>query len=391
MADLSEETAGAGMGMLVLVTISVFGFVTSLAMIGPLLLDLARDLEIPVGQAGLLATVMSLPWALAAPLTGVLSDRLGRRPLIVLALAGVGGSSLGAALAPHFGALLVWRFVAGIFGAFGPASLMAAVGDLFPIHRRGMAMGWVNMGFSVAAIVGVPLIGAVGGTFGWRWAFATLGVLLLLLAALVRAFFPPSRRSGAGGTVFAGYRAALRVPLLGNVLAANLLERMIFNSAALYLPPFLMLSYGLTAASVAPALALVAIGTILGTLLGGWLGDRLPKAALFVVAQVAAGGVGLVVFGQPWGLTLSIALAGAFSLANATSRPAFLALSSELSRSQRGTILGLVSLTNQGGAAFGSGIGALVIGLGTYAGLGAMLLAGGIVASLTAIPLARRR
>jgi len=42
---------------------------------------------VPLGQAGLLAAAMSLPWALGAPFTGLLSDRLGRRPMIVLALA----------------------------------------------------------------------------------------------------------------------------------------------------------------------------------------------------------------------------------------------------------------------------------------------------------------
>ena len=47
-------------------TAAILGFVTAITMIGPLLLDLSRDLDVPLGQAGLLAAAMSLPWALAA-------------------------------------------------------------------------------------------------------------------------------------------------------------------------------------------------------------------------------------------------------------------------------------------------------------------------------------
>src|SRR5258708_35851333 len=97
---------------------AVTGFAVAIAMLGPLLVDLSRELGVPLGQAGLLAAVMSLPWALGAPFTGLLSDRLGRRPLIVLALAGVGLATMAAALADSFTTLLVARFAAGVFGAF---------------------------------------------------------------------------------------------------------------------------------------------------------------------------------------------------------------------------------------------------------------------------------
>src|SRR5438034_10790248 len=60
------------------------------------------------------------------------------------------------------------------------------------------------VGFSFAAIASVPAMSAIGGAFGWRWAFATMGVLLLLLAFAVLRWFPDARRSeerrvGKGG------------------------------------------------------------------------------------------------------------------------------------------------------------------------------------------------
>ena len=374
---------------LILITATILGFATAIAMIGPLLLDLSRELGVPLGQAGLLAAVMSLPWALGAPFTGLLSDRLGRKPLIVLALAGVGVATIGAAFATSFATLLAARFVAGVFGAFGPASTMAAVGDLFPPQRRGMAMGWLNAGFGLAAVAGVPAVGIVGGLFGWRWAFAAGGLALVVLAGAVQLAFPFVKPTHTGSSLRQTYAAVLGAPLLGNVLTANLLERSIFNGAVLYLPPFLMLNYALDAAQVAPALALVAIGTIVGNTIGGWLGDRFRKAAIFVVAQLLAGSIGLLLFGLAPGLVVSVLLGGLFGLSNATSRPAFLALGSELSPRYRGALLGLLSFTNQGGTVLGSSLGGLAIGLGSYSTLALLTLCGGLTAAAIAFPLAR--
>src|ERR1051326_6683276 len=343
-------------------------------MIAPLLLDLSRDLGVPLGQAGLLAGSMSLPWALGAPFTGLLSDRLGRRPLIVLALAGIGVASIGAGFANTFATLMVARFAAGLFGAFGPASVMASVGDLFPPQRRGMAMAWLNAGFGLAAVAGVPAVGVIGGTLGWRAAFFSVGLVLVLLAMLVHVAFPASKPTHSGESLRQTYADVLSVPLLGNVLVANLFERSIFQAAVLYLPPFLMLNYGLGTADVAPALALVAIGTLAGNALGGWLGDRFrgPRATIFVCAQTIAGGFALVLFGVAPGLVYSVVLGALFGLSNASSRPAFLALGAELSPRYRGALLGLLSLTNQGGTVLGSSIGGLALGLGSYGTLGVL-------------------
>src|SRR5579859_4199435 len=376
---------------LVLIATVILMFVTAITMIAPLLLDLSRELGVPLGEAGLLAGAISLPWALGAPFTGLLSDRLGRRPLIVVALLGIGLSTAAAGFATSFATLLVARFAAGVFGACGPASVMASVGDLFPPQRRGMAMAWLNAGFGLAAVAGVPAVGVVGGMLGWRVAFFSVGIVLVLLAILVHVAFPASKPTHSGESLRQTYADVLGVPLLGNVLVANLFERSIFQAAVLYLPPFLMLNYALGTADVAPALALVAIGTIVGNGVGGWLGDRFqgPRAAIFVCAQSVAGGLALVLFGVAPGLVFSVVLGALFGLANASSRPAFLALGAELSPRYRGALLGLLSLTNQGGTVLGTSLGGVAIGVGGFGPLALLTMCGGIGAAALALPLAR--
>jgi DHA1 family inner membrane transport protein len=392
MMSSSDHRPAAGAGTLVLITAGVTGIVTSVTMIAPLLLDISRDLGISLGQAGLLAAAAAVPQALGSPFSGLLSDRLGRRPLIVLALGSVGILGFAAALAPSFLALAAIRFVAGLLGSPAPTSLMAAVGDLFPAERRARAMGWFNMGFSFAAIAGVPLMGAVGGALGWRWAFVTIGVLLLLLALCVRLWFPRIPPLAVGIGVVATYRAMWEVPGLLSLLGANLMERSLFTMVTIYLPAFLMLSYDMSAVAVAPVLAVVAVGTIAGNVLGGWLGDRFLKPGIiFVVAQLIAGTLGLALFGARLLFPAAVALAALLALANAASRPAFLAYGSELAPKQRGALFGLVALTNQSGLVIGSAVGAAVIGSGGYRGMALAALCQGTLAAGLAFPLLRRR
>jgi DHA1 family inner membrane transport protein len=390
-AGQTVDDAGAGLGVLALLTLAIFGFATCVTMLGPLLVDLSRELDVSLGQAGLLAAAMAVSWAVAAPFAGMLSDRIGRRPMIVLALGGLGAATLGAGLAPDFGVLLVLRVLAGMFGGFGPAVVIAAAGDLFPPHRRGMAMGWTNLGFSLAAIVGVPAIGAIGGTFGWRWAFAATGLMVLLLGLLIRLMFPSPKVVHAEHEAPISYRAVLTLTGLWSILGANLFERALFNLAVLYLPSFLMLSYGLDAVAVAPILVLMAIGSIVGTMGGGWLSDRFPKAMLFVAAQALAGAMALALLTQTPGLAISATGGALFTLVNASSRPALLALSAELSTRHRGAVLGVFSMANQGGIMFGSIVGGLAIGLGGYGALAVTMAVDGIVASGLALPLLRKR
>jgi predicted MFS family arabinose efflux permease len=387
---VAERRQGAGPVTLALTSAGVTGIVTSMTMLGPLLVDISRALGVPLGRAGLLAAAASTTMALSSPFAGLLSDRLGRRPMIVFSLAAMGLLQVAAALTPSFVALVIVRVCAGLVGSLAPTSLLAGIGDLFSAERRARAMGWFNLGFSFAALGGVPLMGVIGGVFGWRWAFATNGVMLLALAAGVRLWYPATPPLAAGTSVLATYRVVWGVRGLLPLLGANLMERSLFMMVTLYLPAYLMLSYGMSAAGVAPVLAVVALGAIGGNVVGGWLGDRFLRPAIFIGAQLVAGLLGLALFGSSPRLGTAVALACLLTLANASSRPGFLAYGSELAPAQRGALLGLLALSNQSGVVLGATVGAAVIGTGSYIGLAVIALAQGALAAVLALPLLRR-
>jgi MFS transporter, YNFM family, putative membrane transport protein len=381
----------AAMETQVLVMLGIFGMVTSLTMVAPLLVDLSREFRISVGTAGLLAAASAVPQALASPFAGVLSDRFGRRPMIVAALAAVGAFTLAGAAAPFFMALVVLRVLAGLLGSCGPTSLMASVGDLFPLERRSQAMAWFNMGFGLAAIAGVPVVGALAGLLGWRAGFAITGLGLLVLAALVRLRFPASRLVSAELHLTDGYRAVLGAPGLLSFLSANFIERSMYATIILYFPAFLMQRYRLTMIEVAPLLAIVAGGTLAGSFFGGWLGDRFSKPVIFITSQIVAGVVGLLLFDLDLRFATAVLLAVVVGLANAASRPGFLAYGSELAPARRGALFGLMGLTNQGGLGLGSVVGALAIAVGSYEAVAIVVACQGFLASTLASPLLVRK
>ncbi len=109
------------------------------------------------------STVLMLP-------AGRLADQFGRRRLFIGGMAVFTIASLGAGFADSGTALILWRILQGIGGAFVFANAGALVTDAFPRERLGLAMGTNTMVAAVGLVVG-PVLGGWLVTFGWEWVF----------------------------------------------------------------------------------------------------------------------------------------------------------------------------------------------------------------------------
>ena len=152
--------------------------------------DLARGLGIDAPSVGHVISAYALGVVVGAPTIAVLSAKMSRRTLLIglMALFAIGNSL--SALAPSYGWMLVFRFLAGLpHGAyFGIASLVAA--SLVPVDRRTQAVGRVMLGLTVATIVGVPFATLLGQIASWRWVFGLVALLALTTAGLVALLAP---------------------------------------------------------------------------------------------------------------------------------------------------------------------------------------------------------
>src|SRR5262249_49416308 len=145
-------------------------------------------------RIGLLFGSYSVASLAAAPVMGLLSDRLGRRRSI---LGGMGGLVLAAALyavADRFALGLAARLVGGVAGAAFGAAGLALLAEVYPPEKRGHALGTAMTGLSLGTLVGPLLGGFLFEAGGYRlpfavagaWAVAMVFVLSLLLPAQVR-------------------------------------------------------------------------------------------------------------------------------------------------------------------------------------------------------------
>jgi EmrB/QacA subfamily drug resistance transporter len=140
-------------------------------MVAVALPDIVRGLDASVATSAWLVSGYLIAQASLQPLSGKLGDRLGRRPLIVCGLASFGAASLGAALAPTFAVLIVFRVLQAAAGALVFPNALGLIRELLPEHRRGRAFGMLGSAIGVAAAVGPPLGGALVALGGWRAIF----------------------------------------------------------------------------------------------------------------------------------------------------------------------------------------------------------------------------
>jgi MFS family permease len=135
---------------------------------------------------GRIATVMSaftFSWAILQPLTGYVSDRFGRKKIIVVGLAGSVISIVSFTLTGIFVLLVVCSLLLGIEAAFFYTPLVAMVSDIAPSELEGTLIGSYRFFRDMGYFVGPLLLGAIADTLGLTTAFYTTS--LILLAAMV--------------------------------------------------------------------------------------------------------------------------------------------------------------------------------------------------------------
>ena len=148
----------------VLIFFIVFIDLIGFGIVLPLLPSYAAQFHASDSAIGMLVASFSLMQFLLAPLWGRLSDRIGRRPVLLVGLAGSSLSYLVFAVASSFWLLLVSRVVAGGMGATVNVA-QAYLADVTPLERRAKAMGMIGAAFGLGFVVG-PALGGVSSRFG---------------------------------------------------------------------------------------------------------------------------------------------------------------------------------------------------------------------------------
>lgn len=160
------------------VLIDTIGFGIIMPVLPKLLMSFGgTDLEQATRIGGYLLVIYGVLQFFCGPVVGNLSDRFGRRPILLISLVAFGIDYLLMAAAPTIAWLFVGRAIAGLAGAiYGPAG--AYIADITPPEKRAQAFGMMGAMFGIGFIVG-PALGGMIAHFGLRAPFIAAGVLAL--------------------------------------------------------------------------------------------------------------------------------------------------------------------------------------------------------------------
>jgi len=231
--------------------------------------------------------------ALGQLVIGPISDRYGRRPVLLSGLVLYVLGSLVCMLAPSIGVLNTGRVIQAIGGCAGLALSRAIVRDIYTKNEAASMIGYVTMGMAVAPMIAPTIGGVLEAVYDWRASFAFLaifGVLTLIVVYRLQQETNPYRGSAGGmSRVVKGYAALFRAPVFwGYALTAGFTASAFFAfvAGAAYVVIELMdrtpLEYGLY-------FGLVSIGYIIGNFSSGRYAMRLgPNRMINIGCFIAA-------------------------------------------------------------------------------------------------------
>ncbi|MGE0385823.1 MAG: spinster family MFS transporter [Gammaproteobacteria bacterium] len=249
------------------------------------------ELQLSDTQLGLLTGFSFAALYVAAGLPiARLADHYSRRAILTACIAVWSGMTAVTAWASTFAHLLLARMGVAVGESGCSPAAQSLISDLFPRDKRATAMSIFGMGVPLGMLIGMPLGGIIAQEYGWRAAFLVAGVPGIVLAVLFALTMrePPRGHSDPGRPDAPDATPPPLKALLAQLwhsrayrhaVIATMLNGTGTLAGTIWVPAFLMRSYGLSLAETGIALGIIN-GALraLGTWLGGFLSDRLAVA-----------------------------------------------------------------------------------------------------------------
>ena len=266
--------------------------------------DVRREYGFSLARIGLLATIFTLGMAVAGIPTGYLLARLSRKAVLQVGIAIFSAGTVLTVASRGFADMLTYRAATGIGEAMELTALLAIAANYFS-RNRAVAVGAVNFCFAAGAIIGPILGGTLLSAYrSWRLPMILFGLLgalaMVLIAVVVKPSFTEkfSERGKADGPRGADDRGAASRLLNRSTVLLTVMSLIgglvIYGYLGMY-PTFLREGLHYTPRAAGAVVGLFGLGA-LGSLAGGWLGDRFSPRRVLGLAFVGAAALGYLLF-----------------------------------------------------------------------------------------------
>lgn len=259
--------------------------------ISPILPQIGRELGIGDAVLGTLVSAYSVMVGIFAVISGPISDRIGRRRILLLGTGTMTVALLFHGLVAGYLSFLAVRVFAGTAGGMLSGAAVSYVGDYFPYHRRGWATGWIMSGAAFGQIAGIPLGVVLAGEMGFRTPFYVfaLSMALTFLLILFRVPQPDVKRTVGPLTVrrAAGdYLEMLRRPAIRAAALAFFLMFLGVSFYVVYLPTWLERSLGASSNEIATLFLVGGVANVITGPQAGRISDRIGRKGIILLSCV---------------------------------------------------------------------------------------------------------
>ena len=330
--------------------------------LSPILPRIRDELQIAEALLGTLGTAYVAMLALFALIIGPISDKVGRRVVLL-----IGTGCMVAALALHvlafdYYSLLFLRALAGASGGLLSGAAVAYVGDYFPYQQRGWANGWIMSGMAVGQILGIPLGTILAGEFGFRIPFLWFAVMMAGSFFLIwfRVPQPDVRRDNQPLSISRALNNYLDLLKNREIASACAVYCLMFLGILLfvfYLPTWLEDSVGLSTNDIAGMFLVGGIASVLTGPQAGKLSDRFGRKPLIITSclGLAISMVLTTVIIQSLWMAYLVFFISMILVAMRIS-PLQALLTALVSADRRGTLMSLAVAVGQAGSVIGTAI-----------------------------------